>query len=314
MALTVMLMGFAATASADKKVLKVTSFQSDNMDKTAWDNTTAVTYEANGRTVYCPVVKVRIVNDKLSFQGDIVKTELQETGEYWIYMREGATSLEVVDNTIGSEPLKIKFSSHNVPSLRSRATYILVLTIQTDLNDFYSKKNAFLFGLGGNIHPGGIAFTLGYMYHHFSVEMSVMFGGSTDEKEFEYHYGDDFSFKQTDQWGFDQLAVRLGYEYKLAKHLAVTPQVGVIYTNVSNLEPSASDSFLDEQEPSAWSASLGARLMWIPFGKYFRIYATPQFNMCLSKEGAFEDIYKADSKAKSYVTGPSIEAGLLFYF
>lgn len=318
MIMAFLIIGSTGTAIAQKKVLKVTSFQSDNLDKTSWDNTTATTYEENGRTVYCPVVKVRIVNDKLSFRGDdIVKTELQETGEYWIYMREGASSLEVVDNTVGTDPIDVKFSSHNIPSLRSKGTYILVLTVGTYLHDFYSKKNAFLLGIGGNIHPGIMSFILGYMYHHFSVELSVLIGGQSDEKEYTYSAleFDDYQYKKvmTNTWSYDQIAVRFGYELKLANHLSVSPQLGLVHTMVHDAGENALKS--DElPDPSAWSVSVGGRLMWIPFGRYFRFYAAPQYNFCISKKGVFDVIYKADRKAKSYATGPSLEAGLLFYF
>lgn len=320
--LAVMLMGFSVSANAEKKELQVISFESDNLDKTSWYVETAVTYVENGDTVNCPVVKVRIVNDKLSFQGDIIREELQESGEYWIYMREGATSLKVVDNTAGTETLTIKFSNYNIPSLRRKATYVLVLKIATDLNDFYSKKNAFLFSIGVNIQPGvqhtfymtenrgslaGYRIMLGYMYHHLSMDFSMLIGGQSDEKEYTYPSIKD-NYLVTNAWGYDQFAVRLGYEYKLAKHLAVTPQLGVIYTEAVDGKLS------DLPNPTAWSASIGGRFMLIPFGKFFRLYATPQYNLCLLKNGVYNDIYDADIMAKSYTTGFSIDAGLIFYF
>ena len=307
-ALAVMLLT-AAGAQAQNIALKVQSFVIDNTDRTAWEEGTAMTFQKNGQTHYYPIVKVRIANERLGFEGKTVKTELQETGEYWVYMEEGAKSLKVTDLTGRKEPVNVTFSSYSIPALRSRGTYILTLKFEEGPKDFYTKKSSFIIGLGVNATSVfGPMLTLGFDIHHFNVEGYLVLG--TNES-------DEVTFPATNQYSSDVtssftpvlLGVRLGYDLKLSKKFGATPQVGFVRTYA---DPEYSSS--EVKDGTAYSATLGLRLFWCPFGRGFRIQATPQYNLLVSKDDGFKTISDADANIKKWANGFNLNVGLLYYF
>ena len=340
-ALAMMLLPVQHT-QAQNKALKVVSLTVAQGDNTSTDSNTSITYddEVDGQTKYCPVIKVRMPNEQLVFKGKMMEAQ-NKTGEYWVYMYQDAKNLKVFDSSRQATPVTVNFKDYGITSLNGQSTYVLTLGTEDVKNDIHNVYSSVTLGLGASlVGLPGPYLALGYNYKNFGIELMGTYGVATS---------DDFILKETSEDATSeeagsgdgsglgcnfrslQLALRLGYDFRLARTLAVTPQVGVVYTYLTDYESGGSidesvqadhiikgpNLFKNDDEDvgsSAWSASLGLRFMFAPFGPKFRIQVTPEYRLKLSNDDLIGRLGAIDKTIKKGYEGFNLTAGLLLYF
>lgn len=109
---------FATAISMSAQEMKVTAFDWDMMDLSA--QTHAVT-DKEGKV--CALLKVEIAQANVNFVGNVVGTPTNKTGEYWVYLTDGAEALTVKTENCGV--VKYTFPQ----PLKSKQTYILTIEI-----------------------------------------------------------------------------------------------------------------------------------------------------------------------------------------
>ena len=100
--------------------LKVKSFVVAEKDLSARTN---VRKDLNGNV--CALVKVGLTVKGAKFEGYVVGDVKYESGEYWVYMAEGAKRLKVLNDEY--TPLEVEFSNYEIDKLKGNTTYSLTL-------------------------------------------------------------------------------------------------------------------------------------------------------------------------------------------
>ena len=92
--------------------------------------------DANGNP--CALVKVRLPLNNATFEGNVVLPVENKTGEYWVYMTEGAKELRIKHE--GVAPLGVIFSDHGfIKGLRSLMTYNLSVSVPQSLKPIHKQ-------------------------------------------------------------------------------------------------------------------------------------------------------------------------------
>jgi len=257
------------------------------------------------------LIKVQLPEEGATFEnsyllsGDIA----YKTGEYMVYMGEGAKKLKV--KFPKCLPVEVVFEDYGIQKLEGKVTYILKIIVERDVQPISS----FTLGAGFNVFAAlGPCLTLGFDYKHFNVEIGGTYGLGKSSDIYIYDKAgtlkDDYSYAPIR--GF----LRAGYDVKLSPIISLTPQVGGAFNIIkgSRLDDvsSAQDAVLDGA--SAISATIGLRLMFAPFGRTFRLQVTPEYDFAVSKDKNFEALGEFDSKIKSWAEGLNVSLGMLFYF
>lgn len=109
---------FTTALSMTAQELKIKAFDWDMMDISA--QTHPVT-DKEGKA--CALLKVGIAQANVTFAGNVVGTPTNKTGEYWVYLTDGAETLTVKTENYGV--VKYTFPQ----PLKSKQTYILTIEI-----------------------------------------------------------------------------------------------------------------------------------------------------------------------------------------
>lgn len=112
------LLMIVVTASAQE--LKVKQFSANPTDNAA---VKYLVNDANGQP--CALILVGLAVSGATFEGDIVKVEQKDGGEYWVYMIEGANWIEV--KTKDYLPLRYDFTDENGSTVDvvAKTTYVM---------------------------------------------------------------------------------------------------------------------------------------------------------------------------------------------
>ncbi len=82
----------------------------------------------DGNNKTCALVIVGLTADDAVFEGDVVRQERKDNGQYWVYLMEGAQYLEV--SAKGYLPKTVQFSTAgDIESLESAQTYYLTIEV-----------------------------------------------------------------------------------------------------------------------------------------------------------------------------------------
>lgn len=100
------------------QTLSVTAF---HVDTGATDAVKYKVKDANGNT--CALVKIRLANYALFFNGDIVKSEYKGNNEYWVYMTSGASWIEIKSPVASPKTYNFPFA------IERNNTYIMQLEL-----------------------------------------------------------------------------------------------------------------------------------------------------------------------------------------
>lgn len=103
-----------------QKEIKVVSFKQSTSDISARTN-----QREDTKGVACALIKVQLPIPNAIFEGDIIGRVAHKTNEYWVYMPEKSTKLEV--KISGFSPLNVDFKGFSIPELESKTTYELCL-------------------------------------------------------------------------------------------------------------------------------------------------------------------------------------------
>lgn len=117
--ITIIFCLFALSVSAQE--LKVKSFEQDASDLSAQ------TYpRKDNNDTNCALVKVGFGKQGCLFEGGIMGSVENKTGEYWVYMPKGNRFLKV--KHLDYSPLMVTFADYGVEKLESNRTYILTIS------------------------------------------------------------------------------------------------------------------------------------------------------------------------------------------
>lgn len=98
--------------------VRVKSFSLDPTDLTAQHENVK---DANGEM--CALIKVQIVDDKVTFGGDIIGEPKHNQNEYDVYVVDGTQRLTI--STASTLPTEIEFSQYGIEELKGGSTYVL---------------------------------------------------------------------------------------------------------------------------------------------------------------------------------------------
>lgn len=113
-----MLLVFSSISVFSQKVLKVVSFKQSTSDISA---RTSLREDPTGEA--CALVKVQLPIRNVMFDGDIIGEIAYKINEYWVYMPQNSSQLEIKIEDYRS--LIVDFSRFNIPALEAKGTYEL---------------------------------------------------------------------------------------------------------------------------------------------------------------------------------------------
>ncbi len=113
-----MLLAFSSISVFSQKELKVVSFKQSTSDISARTN---LREEPTGEA--CALVKVQLPIRNVLFDGDIIGEIVYKTNEYWVYMPQKSTKLQI--KVQDCKPLMVDFVNYDISSLESKGTYEL---------------------------------------------------------------------------------------------------------------------------------------------------------------------------------------------
>ena len=103
---------------------KVISFGLDASDLTAQQRNVR---DLNGDM--CALVRVQIVDSKVSFEGDIVGQPFNKVNEYEVWLVDGSTFLKI--SPLHTRPLVATFSDYGIEEVKGGQVYVLVIDMPT---------------------------------------------------------------------------------------------------------------------------------------------------------------------------------------
>lgn len=113
-----MLLVFSSISVFSQKELKVVSFKQSTSDISARTN---LREDPTGEA--CALVKVQLPIRNVLFDGDIIGEIVYKTNEYWVYMPQKSTKLQI--KVQDCKPLMVDFVNYDISSLESKGTYEL---------------------------------------------------------------------------------------------------------------------------------------------------------------------------------------------
>lgn len=106
--------------SGQAQSAKVMSFSLDASDLTAQQRNVR---DLNGDM--CALVRVQIVDSKVSFEGDIIGQPFNKVNEYEVWLVDGSTFLKI--SPLHSRPLVATFSDYGIGEVKGGQVYVLVI-------------------------------------------------------------------------------------------------------------------------------------------------------------------------------------------
>ena len=110
--------------SGQAQSAKVMSFSLDASDLTAQQRNVR---DLNGDM--CALVRVQIVDSKVSFEGDIIGQPFNKVNEYEVWLVDGSTFLKV--SPLHTRPLVATFSDYGIEEVKGGQVYVLVIDMPT---------------------------------------------------------------------------------------------------------------------------------------------------------------------------------------
>lgn len=263
------------TSSVMAQQLRTGSFEQDAMDI---DATVHKVYDANNKP--CALVKVLLVEPTAEFNGDVVKTKHEEN-EYWAYMTEGATYIKI--KTKNYLPYEYKFPF----ALQSGQTYILTVIKEDKI---YLKKNSFYFGGSGTIGSfSGATGHVGGTLSNVDVHLSYTFG-LAKKGPVNFYDPNDGSFLSKNEYSLNSFTAKLGYQFTLASHFGIVPQVGYSYQSLTCHTLEGVDG--KGGGTSSSCAVVGAKFLYSPL-KHFCLFVSPEYDFAINKDKMFDVVAQA---------------------
>ena len=124
---------FAAISSTFAQELTVKSFKLASSDLTAQ---TQPRKDLNNRN--CALIKVGLGLQGVQFEGSIMGSVENKTGEYWVYMPQGNRMLKVKHANYA--PIMVNFADYGVEKVESNRTYELVVTASGGMQSEQKQK------------------------------------------------------------------------------------------------------------------------------------------------------------------------------
>ncbi len=118
---------FAVISSAIAQKLTVESFKLAPSDLTAQTQPRKDLNNLN-----CALIKVGLGLQGVQFEGSIMGSVENKTGEYWVYMPQGNRMLKVKHSNYA--PVMVNFANYGVEKVESNKTYELIVSFQQYIN------------------------------------------------------------------------------------------------------------------------------------------------------------------------------------
>lgn len=98
--------------------VKVQSFELDQTDLTAQHENVK---DSNGDM--CALIKVQIMDDKVKFEGDVIKQAETSPNEYHVFVIDGTQRLKL--SASNAMPVEVEFSKYGIDEVKGGLTYVL---------------------------------------------------------------------------------------------------------------------------------------------------------------------------------------------
>ena len=109
-------------SSAQEMKVKSMTFVENDLTASLSDN---LHKDPNGE--YGGLVKVLLANENAEFEGLVLNSTLHAISEYWVFMAKGSRVLKV--RVPGYLPLDVNFRDYGIDGIKSRCTYVLIITL-----------------------------------------------------------------------------------------------------------------------------------------------------------------------------------------
>lgn len=148
----------------------------------------------------------------------------------------------------------------------------------------YVKRNQSYIGAGYTYNTiMGISAYVGFTVFNFDVQASYTLGMFGETDALVWYKNDDYlgkvNYKQ------NVMAVKIGYQFKAAPRLAITPQAG--FSSLQLVANSVDGSVKMGDQAKCDCVTLGARMEVVPT-QHFGIFLSPEYMLPMKKDGIYE--------------------------
>lgn len=236
----------------------------------------------------CALLKVLLIEPEARLEGDVVKITHEEN-EYWAYMAEGATYIKI--RTENYLPYEYRFPE----PLVGGQTYILTIIKEDKI---HLTQNCFYFG--GSYSVGsfsGVTSMLGCTLHNIDLQLSYTVG-LNKKGPVNFYNSDDLSFLCKSEYSLNSFAAKIGYQFTLASHFGIVPQVGFSYQSLvchtlDGIEGKGGGAAAD-------CAIIGGKFIYSPW-KHVCLFMNPEYDFSVKKDRMFDTIAtSADFNASGF--------------
>lgn len=174
------------------------------------------------------------------------------------------------------------------------------------------SKNHVYLGAAYNIMSlSGVSLIVGANLHHHQIELGYVYGLNESDKLFFYDANDNL------KEGYNYNAIRAsftyGYEITVSDFFFITPIAGASYYAYLGNEVSNSTKSTNYEYANSLSATGGIRFS-IGFGKHFRLFVTPEYQVAVYKDEKCKLISSYDDKLKNWNNGFNLNVGFYVIF
>ena len=186
---------------------------------------------------------------------------------------------------------------------------LLVGTQAAAQSDNDIRETAFYFGAGYTYTPSklnGVTGIVGGIINNNDFQASYTYGLDSTPKLYWYDANGDVESSLT--YKRNSIGMKYGYQIRLTQGLAITPQLGMSYEQLTAKQESGNKDF--GKGADAWCATAGLKIFYSPVA-HCAVFVSPEYKIPVAKDVYYEDIMKKTDIAEG---GVVLHAGLLFFF
>lgn len=152
----------------------------------------------------------------------------------------------------------------------------------------------------------GLTGIIGGIYHNHDLQLNYTFGiGKTQRL---YWYDSNGDMESALAYKRNSLGMKYGYQIRLRKGLALTPQLGFSYERLNARQEMGSKDF--GHGANAWCTTVGMKLCYMPI-KYCTLFLSTEHKIPMCKNAYYKDVLK---KTDNDEGGFVIHLGLITCF
>lgn len=325
--LLLILISWLFAVNSQGQDFRITKFEENTLDLSA-----ARSAVKDRNNDICALIKVAVRDTKFEYEPNmgVVKQE-RKVGEVWLYVPAGTKRMTIRHPQLGilrdyvipvsieqkvvyQMSLEITNKEYLQSMLHKAKADTVRIEITKDSIIYKENERKLFFNLGVGFNVVSImapSVNLGFTGKKHLIEAGAIFG-LNKVKGVSIYQTMNSAYWGTYDYNAMRFYLRYGYDIKFSSFL-VTPQVGVALNNIKGKEVrhgTGADLF---SKTNTVSATVGCRFTYC-ISKLIQVQVTPEYDIGIKKDQAFNIIKEADSNLKSWTSGFNLNAGLIFQF